>query len=418
MDSIQDILISVVMELVRVILIIEYFQIFFEKVHLYKKVIAGAVSYIITTGCYLGFHNSLINIISTIIGMFIIAAVHEGTLKKKILHTVMCFGVSCAMDMLAGFALMEAPSSSNYVLFSSFLSVVMFYAFVVILRNIYRKRNREEFSGQWAFLLLIVLMSICVAYVLLNDNEISRVTALTVIIVMIAVNLILYYFYTSMLDRYIFMQDNVLLREQIAIYESELRANVEQDRQVQALRHDMKHHIREIYSLADKNTDTDIIRYLDEMSDSMDNIEKVASTGNSVFDGILNYYAQKINQEMNNVNFSVILKIPTDLEISSFDMNVILGNLLDNAMENVSGEVGQELQIEAVLEYIEGLLRIEVVNTFAGNVNKDGERFISHKGQGHGFGLSNVKKITEKYSGYMMTEHESNRFKVVVLLYL
>lgn len=418
MDSIQDILISVVMELVRVILIIEYFQIFFEKVHLYKKVIAGAVSYIITTGCYLGFHNSLINIISTIIGMFIIAAVHEGTLKKKILHTVMCFGVSCAMDMLAGFALMEAPSSSNYVLLSSFLSVAMFYAFVVILRNIYRKRNREEFSGQWVFLLLIVLMSICVAYVLLNDNEISRVTALTVIIVMIAVNLILYYFYTSMLDRYIFMQDNVLLREQIAIYESELRANMEQDRNVQALRHDMKHHIREIYSLADKNTDTDIIRYLDKMSDSMDNIEKVASTGNSVFDGILNYYAQKIKQEMNNVNFSVTLKIPTDLEISSFDMNVILGNLLDNAMENVSGGAGQELQIEAVLEYIEGLLRIEVVNTFAGNVNKDGERFISHKGQGHGFGLFNVKKITEKYSGYMMTEHESNRFKVVVLLYL
>ncbi len=418
MDSIQDILISVVMELVRVILIIEYFQIFFEKVNLYKKVIAGAVSYIITTGCYLGFHNSLINIISTIIGMFIIAAVHEGTLKKKILHTVMCFGVSCAMDMLAGFALMEAPSSSNYVLFSSFLSVVMFYAFVVILRNIYRKRNREEFSGQWVFLLLIVLMSICVAYVLLNDNEISRVTALTVIIVMIAVNLILYYFYTSMLDRYIFMQDNVLLREQIAIYESELRANVEQDRQVQALRHDMKHHIREIYSLADKNTDTDIIRYLDEMSDSMDNIEKVASTGNSVFDGILNYYAQKINQEMNNVNFSVILKIPTDLEISSFDMNVILGNLLDNAMENVSGEAGQELQIEAVLEYIEGLLRIEVVNTFAGSISKDGDKILSHKGEGHGFGLSNVKKITEKYSGYMMTEHESNRFKVVVLLYL
>ena len=418
MDSIQDILISVVMELVRVILIIEYFQIFFEKVHLYKKVIAGAVSYIITTGCYLGFHNSLINIISTIIGMFIIAAVHEGTLKKKILHTVMCFGVSCAMDMLAGFALMEAPSSSNYVLFSSFLSVVMFYAFVVILRNIYRKRNREEFSGQWVFLLLIVLMSICVAYVLLNDNEISRVTALTVIIVMIAVNLILYYFYTSMLDRYIFMQDNVLLREQIAIYESELRANVEQDRQVQALRHDMKHHIREIYSLADKNKDTDIIRYLDEMSDSMDNIEKVATTGNSVFDGILNYYAQKIKQEMNNVNFSVILKIPTDLEISSFDMNVILGNLLDNAMENVSGEAGQELQIEAVLEYIEGLLRIEVVNTFAGSISKDGDKILSHKGEGHGFGLSNVKKITEKYSGYMMTENESNRFKVVVLLYL
>lgn len=418
MDSIQDILISVVMELIRVILIIEYFQIFFEKVHLHKKVIAGVISYIITTGCYLAFHNSLINIVSTIAGMFIIAVIHEGTLKKKILHTVMCFGVSCAMDMLAGFALMEAPSSSNYVLLSSFLSVAMFYAFVVILGYIYRKRNREEFSGQWIFLLLIVLMSVCMAYVLIRDNEVSRETALTIISVMLAVNLILYYFYTSMLDRYIYMQDNILLREQIAIYESELRANMEQDRNVQALRHDMKHHIREIYSLADKNKDTDIIRYLDEMSDSMDNIEKVASTGNSVFDGILNYYAQKIKQEMNNVNFSVTLKIPADLEISSFDMNVILGNLLDNAMENVCGMDGEKLQIEAVLEYIEGLLRIEVVNTFAGSISKDGERFISHKGEGHGYGLANVKKVIEKYNGYMIAEPLAGRFRTVVLLYL
>ena len=39
MDSIQDILISVVMELVRVMLIIEYFQIFFEKVHLQSHIL-------------------------------------------------------------------------------------------------------------------------------------------------------------------------------------------------------------------------------------------------------------------------------------------------------------------------------------------------------------------------------------------
>ena len=93
MDSIQDILISVVMELVRVILIIEYFQIFFEKVHLYKKVIAGAVSYIITTGCYLGFHNSILNILSTIIGMLIIVLIHkENTCHHDVLRCELCYG--------------------------------------------------------------------------------------------------------------------------------------------------------------------------------------------------------------------------------------------------------------------------------------------------------------------------------------
>ncbi len=93
---------------------------------------------------------------STIIGMLIIALVHNGSLKKKILITMMCFGVSCAIDMLAAFVLMDTPRSNNYVLFSSFLSVVIFYAFVVILKNIYRKRNREEFSGQWVFLCKIM----------------------------------------------------------------------------------------------------------------------------------------------------------------------------------------------------------------------------------------------------------------------
>ena len=151
MDSIQDILISVVMELVRVMLIIEYFQIFLKKCICIRRLLLGAVSYIITTGCYLGFHNSILNILSTIIGMLIIVLIHNGSLKKKILVTMMCFGVSCAMDVLARFVFMEYPRSNNYVLFSSFLSVVMFYAFVVILRNIYRKRNREEFSGQWVF---------------------------------------------------------------------------------------------------------------------------------------------------------------------------------------------------------------------------------------------------------------------------
>lgn len=420
MSSIQDILVSVLMELVRVVIIVEYFQIFFDKASTCKKVVAALTSYVITTGCYLGFHNSLLNIISTIIGVFIIAYIHNGSIKKKILHTAMCFAVCCGGDMLAAFALMEAPRSDNYVLLSSFLSVIIFYVFVVVLRNLYRGRDREEFSGQWYFLLLIALMSISVSYALLKDELISRITALTVITVILAVNIMLYYFYTSMLDRSIYEQENIRLREQIAIYEAEIRTNVEHDKKIRALRHDMKHHLREIFSLARRAGNNDIMAYLDQMYEDIDETKNVVDSGNSVFDGILNYYAEKIKEEKKgNVSFSTRIIIPDDLEVNSFDINVILGNLLDNALENVSGVVeAQRLQIAVVIEYIEGLLRIEVRNTFAGKVKKEGDRFVSHKGTGHGYGISNVRRTADKYKGYVLLEVVDGNFEAVVLLYM
>ena len=133
-----------------------------------------------------------------------------------------------------------------------YLSVLLFYIIVIVLKNVYKKQVQEEFSGQWSYLLISAICSICILYMIANDTGMARITIVVTGIVVLAVNIMLYRFYVSMSDRFIYEQDNILLRKQMDIYEQQISANVENAEKIRAIRHDMKHHIREIKELAEK----------------------------------------------------------------------------------------------------------------------------------------------------------------------
>lgn len=81
--------------------------------------------------------------------------------------------------------------------------------------------------------------------------------------ILFMLNFLLYGFYTNMLDKYIFFKENEQLKQQMNLYELQLKANLENDKKIKAIRHDMKHHIREINALADKGNVN--IQYSGEM---------------------------------------------------------------------------------------------------------------------------------------------------------
>ena len=81
-------------------------------------------------------------------------------------------------------------------------------------------------------------------------EELSANTIVVVGILMLFINFLLYIFYSSMLDRFIYKQENIALKQQMNLYESQIRANVESDMKIRLIRHDIKHHIREIKALA------------------------------------------------------------------------------------------------------------------------------------------------------------------------
>lgn len=71
--------------------------------------------------------------------------------------------------------------------------------------------------------------------------------------------------------------------------------------------------------------------YLNKMEASIRNVKEHIYSGNKDIDGILNYMIEKANTVLEHVEVEV--KIPQELNIDSFELTVILGNLLENAIE-------------------------------------------------------------------------------------
>lgn len=112
------------------------------------------------------------------------------------------------------------------------------------------------------------------------------------------------------------------------------------------------------------------------------------------------------------------LSIPEKLNIKPFDLSIVLGNLLDNAIEAAS-KLEKGKVIKASVELDRNILYISISNPFDGKLlYKAGKLKTTNKEkENHGFGLSSVKKAIAKYNGTINIRHTDRMFYADVLIY-
>lgn len=142
--------------------------------------------------------------------------------------------------------------------------------------------------------------------------------------------------------------------------------------------------------------------------------ETVFNTGNITLDGIFNYYNGKFKDKCIETDINVV--VPENMGISAMDINIIMGNLLDNAYENAIKV--KDSYIKVNVKYNGNMLYIYVSNTFDGKVEEENGNIVSLKGKEHGYGLENINRIAEKYGGNIKIEHSDKRFVVSVIMYI
>lgn len=412
MIPLEDIIVSGVTELIRIFVILQYFKIFLEMYSVKIKVLNCINTYFMTLICYLVFHNVLINLIVTIIGIIFLSMGFDGKFRKKILLSVMVYGIMFVIDMLASFLLYEAPDSNNYEIISSFISVLFFYIIVIGLKNIFKEKGKVDLSGQWYLLLFSAILSIATLYVVYKNMVVSRIAVITISVIVLIFNIMLYIFYMSMLDRFLYERENLELKQQMNIYEQQIRSDINNNRQIQMIRHDMKHHIREINDLLIKKDIEKAKEYLHQINNEIIEAQNIYNTGHDAFDGILNFYAEKFMRKSLQLDVSIV--IPESLDMNMYDVNVILGNLLDNALENAKSNSKVNLDIK----YNVGMLQISMSNLYDGNVKRLDGHIVSKKGDNHGYGLENIKRIVSKYEGSLVIDGRNERFETDIILYI
>ena len=185
-------------------------------------------------------------------------------------------------------------------------------------------------------------------------------------------------------------------------------------RTMRGWRHDYHNHIQALIALCGDEEKTK--EYLFKLNDDLTQVDTVLKTGNVMVDAILNSKLSLINSK--NIDVNAKASVPQELKVSEIDLCVIIGNLLDNAMEScLRQSEGERRFIRVYIGVLKSQLYISVSNSSADNIRKSGRVYLSSKeGGNHGFGLARIDRLAEKYNGYINRQNEEGVFATEIML--
>ena len=186
-------------------------------------------------------------------------------------------------------------------------------------------------------------------------------------------------------------------------------------RKMRGWRHDYRNHIGTMKVLARSGNTEELLRYLDMLESDLNTVDMPVKTGNPMADAILGSKLALAAEKHIPVKTSV--QIPVKFGFPELDLCVILGNLLDNAIEASLSLPEEERMIRVYMDIKDNRLYLSVTKLCAGKkLLKTGGRFASGKGEGHGFGLVRIDTIVERHGGYLSRNSEDGAFTTEILL--
>lgn len=218
-------------------------------------------------------------------------------------------------------------------------------------------------------------------------------------------------FYVFGMNRiYLEQEKSNQYHSQIAVY----KMLAEQHSQSERLRHDMKNHIIALSGLFQG-------REWKKMGDYLKQLEKNGletdgdMTGSKAVDALL--YQKRKQAEREEVRLECDIQIPKVCCINEFDLCVLFGNILDNALEaceRLQPDESSFINIQAGI--VKKCFLIEAKNSM-GRTEKYRKGFSSKENsQEHGIGLLNIGDVIKKYNGAMQTETENGTFVISILI--
>ena len=208
-------------------------------------------------------------------------------------------------------------------------------------------------------------------------------------------------------DRRIASYQNKLLARQIAEVENLYLT-------MRGWRHDYHNHLQTLKARLDMGQSESAREYLDRLENVLDGIRALAETGNVSVDAILNAKLSLVLKQ--DIDLSFKATVPGSLTLFDIDLCVILGNLIDNAMESCEQveEGGRFLRL--YIGVLKQQLYISISNATAETVRTIDSAYISAKRGNHGHGLKRIDRVVEKYGGYVSRQNEPGVFATEVLL--
>lgn len=179
------------------------------------------------------------------------------------------------------------------------------------------------------------------------------------------------------------------------------------------IRHDLKQVYAVLSTLLSENKVAEAEEYLSRNYSEIESMEILIDVGNDFINAIL---SSKLNRAK-ALGITVRCCVDRSLKFDEADMCVLLGNMLDNAIE-ACDKCAQPRYVElSIISRGEQYL-IEVANSVPDNVLGENAALETTKRNAdlHGFGTKSIRQIAEKYDGNVRYFQEGDIFTCEVLL--
>lgn len=406
-------------------IVYKFMGVFFDTRRTSGKIefISYAVYYIVGTILFIYVNIPFVLLTYNLVSFVALSYNYESTLRNRILSALFILLIlACAetiVGVLSGYLDFSLFAINKYSsIYGIVAARIIAYAIFLIINNFKNiKRGERVPISNWFSIALIPVSSLFIILLLFQARNISGLQVMVGVVLIILINFSTFYLYDVITVALSDKMQNLLVMEQNKYYDKQLEMIKTSLQTTSAIRHDLKNHMFSIRSLIESGDTKEALNYISEIMDDIGTGKDRSATGNTVIDSIINFKLQEAEQR--GIKTNLDLKIPEKLEIPSFDITVILGNLLDNAIKAVN-KVKEDPFINLKIKYDKGRLMIKTDNPYEGEIIEENGTFLTTKDdkENHGIGLQSVKKVIQKYDGIMNIDYTNNIFSVSLLMYV
>ena len=416
--------IYIISNAVLMLAIVRFMKVFFEKRR--TPLIVSIASYLIwlvaTSTVFLVFNIPLVSLFAALGSLFLITLNYESKLPKKILSVAIVYFYIIIADIatLAAFGYillspLEIFGHGEALAFA--INAILVYLGSALVQNFTNiRKNNPTPPMFWISATVVPISSIFIAILIMSTQPLQQIWIIIAIAAIFIINLLTFYLHDWLSEAFSYKMELSLQKQEKKYYEAHSELMYKFVEEMKSARHDIKNHLLVLRECAQQNKNEEGIKYIDKLVEDIGEIEMFSSTGITALDSIINYKL-KVAKDL-GANVDAKCFVPADINIEITDVVVILGNILDNAVEAL--KKAEDKRISLDVKYSKGRLLIFAKNSFDGNILLDGKRqiFSSSRDENRGRGLANIKRAAERFSGEVEINFKDNLFSVSILLFV
>lgn len=273
-------------------------------------------------------------------------------------------------------------------------------------------------SKQMSLLLFLIPLSSvfisCMAIYLTGtyDNLTGNVLCLAIILLVLLTNILTFAIFHKLsiviADNY----KNELLLQEVKMKEQYYREIEAGNKKVQEIKHDLKNRLIALYAIEKANVD--FKKEFQKIIGELDEGEKTIYTANIIVNTILNNKLR--NAQKRHIATEASVLVPKQMNLDYSAAGILLGNLLDNAIEACEKIEASKRWIAVNIIYKEHTLILKICNSKEikkANIVLSSKRHYKQSG----IGIHSVTRVVEKYNGTIEFLDLGDSFEVSAVLY-